>query len=166
MNRNIGWIVGAALLAGAITAPALPQAASPQARPAPLPVKIQVVVTKDDGDKKVSSPYSLFTSSSGETASLRIGTEVPISTTGADGQTRTRLEQNGMQIDCSVTATADGRFSLKLNLNRRFVSPDGQIRIFTLTNTSTVRDGESIKHTGSDDGGDAYTVDVVLSVLN
>jgi hypothetical protein len=161
----MGWILGSALMAAAITPSGFAQAPSPPARREALLVKVQVVVTKDEGNKKVSSPYSLVTSSEGVTTSLRIGAEVPISTTGPDGQTRTTLTQIGMQIDCVVTATGDGRFSLKLNLNRRFVEPDGQMRTFTSTNTSTVGDGEPIKLTGSDDGGGAYTVDVVVSVV-
>jgi hypothetical protein len=165
MRKLIGWILGSALMVLAMTAPGLPQAPSSTVKPNPLPVKVQVVVTRSEGDKKVSSPYSFSISSSGETSSLRIGTEVPVSTTGADGQTRFTLQQIGMQVDSSVTADGDGRFNLKLTLTGRFFYPAGQIRSFTSTNTFTLKDGESTKVAGSDDGGGAYTVDVALTVV-
>ena len=127
-----------------------------RSRPSAVPVKVQVVLTKGEGDKKVSSPYSLSASSSGETASLRIGAEVSVGTA---------LEQIGTQIDFLVSATPDGRFSLNLNFKGRFLSPEGQLRGFTASNTFTLRDGESTKYTGTDDMGAAFTLDVTLTVV-
>jgi hypothetical protein len=165
MRKHVGWILGSALLTLAITAPGLPQGVSTPAKPRALPVKIQVVLTRGEADKKISSPYTLIASSSGETASLRLGAEVPVGATGPDGQTRVTLQQIGMQIDYSVTAAGDDRFTVKLTLNVRFLSPDGQLRSLTSTTTATLRDEESTKFTGSDDSGGPFAVDVALTVM-
>jgi Flp pilus assembly secretin CpaC len=109
MRRHVRWILGSTLMALALTAPGLPQGppqgfpqGSSLARPSAVPVTIQIVLTKGEGDKKVSSPYSL-TSSSGEVTSFRLGTEVPIPTTGAGGQTQFTFQQIGTQIDFRIT---------------------------------------------------------------
>jgi hypothetical protein len=143
----------------AFTAPGLSQASTSSAKPSVLPVKVQVDVMRSAGTRMVRSPYSLITSSSGENAVLRIGAEVPLSAAGG----QVTLQQIGTQIECSVTAPGDDRFNLKLTLRVSFLSPDGQPRSITSTNTFTLKDKESTKFTGSDDGGGAFTVDVTLT---
>jgi hypothetical protein len=156
MKKHMGWILGSALMAAVVTGPAFPQSSPATPRPIAQSLKVQLLFTKGEGDKKASSPYSFFTTSSGETLSLRIGTEVPV---GA------ALEQIGTQIDSSVTAAGDGRFNLVLNFKGRFLSPEGPPREFTASKTLTLRDGESTKFTGSDDKGEAFTLDVTLTVV-
>ena len=156
MRKHIGLILGSALMALAFAAPGFTQAVSSTAKPKALPVKVQVVLMRGEGERKINSPYSLIASSAGEASSLRIGTEVLVGTT---------LQQIGTQIDYTVTATDDGRFKLMLSLKGQFLSPEGLPRGFTSTNTFTFRDGESTKFTGSDDGGGAFTLDVTLTVV-
>ena len=149
-------MLGAALIVGAITAHGFPQVLSTTPRPGAVRVKVQVVLTRGDGDKKVGSPYSLSSISSGETATLRIGAEVPVGTA---------FEQIGTQIDFSVTTTTDGRYQLQLDVKGRFLSPDGKPRDLAAQNTFTLRDGESTKYAGSDDSGAAFTLDVTLTAV-
>jgi hypothetical protein len=111
MRRQFGRILGSAWMAVALATTGFPQASSPAAKPNALPVKVQVVFTRSEGDKKVSSPYSFVISSSGEPSSLRIGIEVP---------TSAALEQMGTQINSSVTPADDGRFKLLLDFKGRF----------------------------------------------
>jgi hypothetical protein len=177
MRKRMRWTIGALVMTLALSAPALPQAASSAAQPTPLSVKVQIVITKGEGDKKVSTPYMLMTSSSGENSVVRLGAEVPIVGPAPDGQTRMTLQQFGTQIECAVTATDDGRFKLALTLTRRFFSPDGQPRTFVLPTIATLRDGESAQFMGSDKGdsaqgtisdksaGETFTVDVTLTVV-
>jgi hypothetical protein len=150
------WIVGIALMVVAVNTPAHPQRSSSAAKPTPLPVKIQVVFTKGEGDKKVSSPYAFFLSSSGVAASLRVGTEVIVGTIP---------EQLGTQIDATVTPADEGRFNVNLNFTGRFPSSEGKPHDFAAQNTFTLRDGESTKYTGTDDSGAAFTLDVTLTVV-
>jgi hypothetical protein len=115
MRNRVRRILGSALVALAATAPGFPQGSSS------VPLTIQVVLTKGEGDKKVSLPYFL-TSSSGETTSLRTGAEVPIGTTGPDGQIRFTLQQFGTQIDSRVTASegvAEGRYKVQITITKR-----------------------------------------------
>jgi len=84
------------------------------------PVKLQVVITRGEGDKKIREPYSLLASSSGEVISLRIGHEVPVSTTGPNGQSRYTLQQVGTQIDVAITSIpGDGRYKVQLTVTKR-----------------------------------------------
>lgn len=156
MRKHISWMLSAALMTTMITPAGFAQAPSTATKPIALPVKVQIVFTRGNGDKKVSFPYSFFTSSSGETSSLRIGGEVPV---GAS------FEQIGTQIDSSVTSSNDGRLNLVLNFKGRDLSPEGKPREANSTNTVTLRDGEPARFTGSDDGGGAFTLDVTLTVV-
>jgi hypothetical protein len=127
MRRSVKWMFGSALLALSLAVPALPQAPASTARPGPLPVKVQVVLTRGEGDKKVSSPYTVFTSSSGEVVSLRIGAEVPVNASFLGGQNRVTLQQVGMQIDCTVRGVdgydtlppAEGPFKVSITITKR-----------------------------------------------
>src|SRR5688572_21724218 len=105
MRRRVEWILGSALMALAVTTPGLPQGSS-SAYANVVPMTLQVVLTKGEGDKKVSSPYSLIVSS-GSVTSLRIGSEVPIANTGG----AFNFQQVGTQIDSRVTP-ADGRYKV------------------------------------------------------
>ena len=114
MRKRIGWILGSALMALAVTPPGLPQGSS-SANANVVPMTIQVVLTKGEGDKKVISPYSLAVSSS-QVTSLRIGTEVPIANTGG----AFTFQQVGTQIDSRVTP-ADGRYKVQITITNRDV---------------------------------------------
>jgi Flp pilus assembly secretin CpaC len=152
MRRRAGWISGAILMALAVTAPGYPQDASHVA----TPLTIQVVLTRGEGDKKVSSPYSL-TAISGQVASLRVGAEVPIGTTG--GFT---FQQIGTQIDSMVVA-ADGRYNVQITVTKRELYdvnsappiPQGDTSKpifynFVFAGTVLLRNGETAQIIGTD----------------
>jgi hypothetical protein len=163
MRTHAGWILASVLMALAIPAPGLPQASSAAASSGTT-VKLDVVFTRGEGDKKIRSPYSLPTTS-GVTGSLRMGAEVPVSVPAADGKTRFTVQQVGMQIDYLVNTANDGRFSVKLTLSGHYLPTDGQPRAFTSSDTVTLRDGESTTMTKTDEKGEAYTVEVALTVV-
>lgn len=85
-----------------------------------IPVKLSVVLTENDGEKKIASlPYSVLLNSdtSGHatyTSFARVGVRVPVS--GKDGQA-TWMDV-GSNIDCGVQAEDDGRFTVRLNFER------------------------------------------------
>jgi hypothetical protein len=86
------------------------------------PVRLQVVLTEYDGEKKVASlPYSFLVNSEqgGHTSYstfTRVGVRVPVPAVGKDGQTS--FVDVGSNIDCGVQTEEDGRFSLRLNFER------------------------------------------------
>jgi hypothetical protein len=87
MKPNISRSMATALFVATLTATALAQSpnpspapsASPQARPL-TPLKVQVVISRYEGDKKVSSfPYMLaVTANHPEPVNLRMGSLVPV----------------------------------------------------------------------------------------
>ena len=86
------------------------------------PVRLQVVLTEYDGEKKVASlPYAfLVNSEQGGHTSLtnftRVGVRVPVPGAGKDGQTS--FVDVGSNIDCGVQTEEDGRFTVHLSFER------------------------------------------------
>jgi hypothetical protein len=141
-------------------------AAFPQvvARPPAEPVKLQFVLSKDEGGRKATFPYTLSAVSTGVPVSMRFGVEAPIITTLPGGQTRTTIEQLGTQIDATVRPANDGRFELRFTVNAKPLLPGGRIAQFTLAKTITLRDGETIESTVTD-GGETLTIAVTLTAM-
>jgi hypothetical protein len=180
MRRGAEWIVGSTLMAMAITAPGFSQGSS-SVHPNAVPVTIQVVLTKGEGDKKVSSPYSL-TSSSGGTTSLRIGAEVPMGRTGAGGQSSFTFQQIGTQIDSRIVpvedGTAEGRYKVQITITKRdFYDTNSATPIpqgdpsrpvfynFIFAGTIILRNGETAQITGTDMvSNETWRADVTLSL--
>lgn len=95
------------------------------------PVKVQVVFTETQGDRKVSSlPYVLHlmtqdpSGRSGPTGKLRMGVKVPI-LTGKEGQYQ--YLDLGTNIDCSAQLMSSAQYLLRLKVSRSLsYSPEGQ----------------------------------------
>jgi hypothetical protein len=94
------------------------------------PVKVQIVLTEFENDKKVKSlPYALYINASdapewksGASSSwvkLRVGSRVPIYTGGTTGN-MTYLDV-GTNIDARSAFTGEGRLSLYLKIERSWV---------------------------------------------
>ena len=98
-----------------------------------IPLKIQVVFSEYEGEKKISSlPYTLNQNAEqpnpreGTRTSLRMGIRVPIVTGGKDGQTSQIQYQNvGTDIDCRVKVMPEGVYQLRLDLRRSSVYTAG-----------------------------------------
>jgi len=141
MIGAIGTIVGAL---GTATAHAQGDPAATKT-PQNVPLEVQVVISRYQGEKRISSlPYVLSFKSSpdsrpfrgpGTGASLRLGSRVPIRTQvvtpAADGKPATttnsvNYENVGMNIDCGATALENGRFEVTLTINESSVISDPQ----------------------------------------
>jgi hypothetical protein len=118
-------------------------AATAQQKPTPSELKIQVLFTEFDGDKKIASlPYS-FTAVGGEgdrggqyDASIRLGISVPIITLTKDGESQTQYQDVGTNIDCLGWRLDDGRYKLTFSIERSSVySPDGSAKAVIPANT-------------------------------
>jgi hypothetical protein len=108
------------------------------------PLKIQVVISRYQGEKKISSlPYSMSVTSGGGRldptagaafvgrANLRMGAKVPIAATtfgpsANDGKTVSSFQYQdvGTNIDCQVWATDDGRFRVEITVDDSSIYPD------------------------------------------
>lgn len=145
-----------------------------------VPLQVQVVISRMQGEKRISSlPYvlSLKTGSGGvgrgQGGMLRLGARVPIRTQivtpAADGKPSTtqnsvNYEQVGTNIDCSAFALEDGRFELTVSINESSVVTDAQelrntpgtdnypvFRSYQSTNSMFMKDGETAQFTAAAD---------------
>jgi hypothetical protein len=99
----------------------------PDDRPlAATPLKVQIVFTEFEGDKKVKSlPYTMIftagTHRDAEVAKLRVGSRIPV-LAGKDGQFQ--YVDIGTNLDCRAEYLEDGRYGLKLSLERSWVQSE------------------------------------------
>jgi hypothetical protein len=125
-----------------------PKAAQPAMKPG-TPLQVQVVMSRFQGDKKVSSvPYALSVTAIappwvGRPSQLRIGAEVPVPAMSAPrvaGKPASDADPNipvgggpmtyrafGTNIDCSAVTTGDGRFRVSLTVEDSSLYLDGQV---------------------------------------
>jgi len=155
------------------------------------PLKVQVVLTEFDGEKKVKSmPYvsylNVYEGGRGGNAKVRIGTRVPVYSGKDSG---TQYMDIGTNIDCRATGGDAGSFHLDVVVERSWVENDvlipaakqsgsdkpelpGQfkepiIRQLKSEMGVTLRDGQSTESTVVTDpvSGRVSKIEVSLSVL-
>ena len=180
MKRTLVFV--AALVA--IAAVAAPRAVVAQDRQL-VPIKIDLVVSRTAGDKKISSaPYSLWVTANSQNreTSLRMGVQVPVASTRVAQKDDPpppayTYRDVGTNIDCSATTIADGRFNVRIVLNDSAIQFDGKetravpglpsFRSFSASFTLLLKDGQSATYTTATDpvSGETLKVDVTLNVL-
>jgi hypothetical protein len=180
MTRNVRLVL-IPLLLFAGTAPA--QDLKPVERPrlAGAPLKLQIVYTRYQGEKKLSSvPYSLSVNADDRPARLRMGVQVPITTQGKDGVS-VQYRDVGNNIDCSARTVETG-FRLECSFEQSSLyssdaerRPAGEgsplispmIRMIRSDATLTLRDGQTVQHTAATDpvSGEVLKIDVTLNVV-
>jgi hypothetical protein len=133
-----------ALFGAAGSAAQDPQSGGPKAGPL-IPLKVQIVVSRYQGEKKVSSlPYTLtvnandgFISADGrfnpfKVAQLRTGASVPVPALASPKEGPmgpmgpVQYKAIGTNIDCTAQSTADGRFRVDISIEDTSVYSEGQ----------------------------------------
>ena len=142
--------------------------------PAVTPLRVQVVFTEYDGEKKVSNlPYS-FTVNADERrarpgSQIRNGARIPI----AAGKDQFTYIDIGTNVDCSATLQEDGRYKLQMVLERSAISPESPsggsnpvVRQFRADVNPVLKDGQTVESIVSTDplNGHVYHVSVTLNV--
>src|SRR5687767_11064299 len=162
------------LILAMVLIPAFAGVAMPQGKPL-TPLKIQVILSRYEGEKKISSvPYTLSLSANDRGVSLRMGSQVPMPS-GKDGTFSYTYMNVGTNIDCSASTTDDGRFKIELTVDDSSV--DGRpgdprlagvltLKNFRTNNIVVLRDGQSAQFTSATDkvSGEVVKVDVTLNV--
>lgn len=160
-----------------------------EARTRLIPLSIDVVVSRYQGEKKVSSlPYLLAVNtndnSPGGVCQLRMGAQVPVPTTIISNKDAVPTQNFtyrdvGTNIDCSARTLDDGVFQLRLNVEDTSVYTNAQaaatptmeqmpvFRTFRSTNTLVLRDGQSREFTAAADrvNGEVIRIGVTLKVV-
>jgi hypothetical protein len=115
MNKSIGALVVAIPFALSCASVANAQ---PQAQSDKIPVKLLVVISTFEGDKKVSSmPYTLLATANGSEVSFQSGANVPIPASNGGGASYTNI---GTTLRCTVT-TESGSFKVSINFSDKTV---------------------------------------------
>jgi len=99
------------------------------------PVKVQIVITELEGDKKIKSlPYTLYINApdapdwkSSGFVKLRVGSRVPVYTGGTAGS-MTYLDV-GTNMDARSAYTGEGRLLLQVKIERSWVEGDVSVPV-------------------------------------
>ena len=178
------FALGGVPRADAQTPPA-PQAATET--PRVLPMRVQVVIARYEGEKRVSSlPYTMsLNAATTGVAQIRMGADVPISTAVIEeqkpgtGGVKVSYDQIGTNIDCRVRPTDDRRYIVELTISEKSVYAEGQgpqvarprgnptFRSFRTHNTVILRDGQSAEFAAAGDRmtGEVVRVEVSLQLI-
>ena len=139
------------------------------------PLKVQIVVSRYQGEKKISSlPYTLsVTAGVGRTsANIRMGAQVPVPAAGS-----VQYRDVGTNIDCEAQALEDGRFRLQISVDDSSVyaeerpsaatSGSPSFRAFRAIDSMVLRDGGTSQFTTATDklSGEIVKIDVTLTVV-
>jgi hypothetical protein len=169
------------------TAPAAKAAASSMKQ---LPIKVQIIISRYQGEKKISSmPYTLSMSvtdfQASSRANLRMGAKVPVATQATpvlDGKPMpyggpVQYQDVGTNIDCTAQTLDDGRFRLEISVDDTSVYPDEKasgsapgnpsFRSFRASDSMILRDGQTAQFTTATDkvSGETVKSDVTLTVV-
>jgi hypothetical protein len=187
-------IAVAALLIAVLASPARAQdqKPAPPAKPAsgmtPATLKVQLVLSRYQGEKRVSSqPYTLVVAVDDRNrfsgrATLRIGSQVPISTMSRQsGDANAPLVPTvqyrdvGTSIECAVSAREDGLYKIDLTIEESSLeataggasSTPPSFRAFRVSDSVLLRHGQSTQSSTATDkvGGEVWRVDVTLTVV-
>jgi hypothetical protein len=189
VKRTIGLVILSLLL----TQISVVTAATGESQGAPAadtPLKVQIVVSRYQGEKKISSiPYTLAVVGGPrtETTRLRMGVDVPVPQTviGEGNATKSSYTYRsvGTSIDCTARPQGDGLFSLNLAVSDTAVfMPDRgadsaatasrvagvpAFRTFTSNFNLLLKDGQVAQHTAATDpvSGEVLRIDVTLTVI-
>jgi hypothetical protein len=152
---------------------------------ASTPLKVQVVLSRYDGDRKLASmPYTLMVNAGDKDnrATLRMGVALPVTGVGVNGPTIT-VHDIGTNMDCTASAAVDGRFRISLAVNHSSVYEHDQthlqatvprpgdtaqlVRSFTSSFFVLLRDRETAQSIAATDPvtGEVMKIDVTLSVV-
>ena len=166
--------------------PAAPPAKPPQ--PAVIPLKVQVIISRFQGEKKLSSlPYTLSVNADSR-ATLRMGAKVPVMMIMTANMPKDvpqggpiQYQDVGTDIDCYVwRAQEDGRYRLEITISDTSVYGDGpaandnkptpgnpSFRSFRASDSMVLRDGQTSQFTTATDkvSGEIVKVDVTLTVV-
>jgi hypothetical protein len=151
------------------------------------PLRVQVVFTEFEGDKKIGNlPYTFLVNADdrGSTAAVRMGLRVPIETSGNTGVKQFQYQDVGTNIDGRAEKADDGRFLLRLSVERSSVYLPGEgkpaavggseissaqpiVQQFRTQVNLLIRDGQTIQSTVATDPvtGHVTKVDVTLNAI-
>ena len=182
-KRTLSALLALTLTAAATAAQEKAEKAEGRRKPG-TPLKVQVVFSRYQGEKKVGSmPYTLTVNADDRPTAVRVGLQVPILVfMGPDKGTTVMFKDVGNNLDCSAESLPDGRFNLAFSLEQGSVYVDDVstkgaresaafhapvIRNFKSQTNVMLRDGQSVEYIAATDpiSGEVLKIDVTLHVV-
>jgi len=172
---SIGLVAVLAVAAAGQDAPKNSGGPKPDDHTAVTPLRVQIVFTEYDGEKKVASLPYIFTVNADERRArpaslIRDGARIPVAT----GKGEFTYLDIGTNVDCSANLQEDGRYKLEMNLERSSVSPETAsgsgnpiVRQFRALINQVLKDGQTVESIASTDpiNGHVFRVTVTLNVV-
>jgi hypothetical protein len=183
---------GALMPAAAQDKPAAAPPPSASAMTRPIPLKVQLTISRYQGEKKLSSiPYVLGVLSNSQKTSIRMGIQVPVTQTvfaakSAGGvadvpQSSYTYRDLGTNIDCQAQPAGDGFYSLTITTEDSSIHLDPSadsaeaksirrdipaFRSFRASFATILRDGQSMQYVSATDplSGESMRIDVMLTL--
>lgn len=162
-------------------APEAPKAEQPAKRRSGVTLRVRLVISRFDGDKKVASlPYTLTVTVGGHSARMRMGVDTPIPVTvpspsGGKPAANYQYRNVGTNIDCSANDLGDGRYQLNVSVeNSSALGGTGStqegmplFRTFNTTLSPALREGQSAQVIAATDPvtGEVMKIDVTLNAM-
>jgi hypothetical protein len=164
------------------------EAKSAQTEKTVTPLRVQVVFSEFEGEKKIGNlPYTFLVNADdrGSPAAVRMGLRVPIETSSNTGVKQFQYQDVGTNIDGRAARAEDGRFFLSLSVERSSVYLPGTagkpaavggseissaqpiVQQFRTQVNLLIRDGQTIQSTVATDPvtGHVTKVDVTLNAI-
>ena len=177
----------------AATPPRMVQPAQPARKsPTPIPLKVTVLLSRYNGEKRLSSmPYLIGVMATDRSygppqkTTLRMGVDVPVVQTVFGGESKTpsssyNYRAVGTNIDCTATfdESVPNVFQLSLTVTDSSLGLDGEkrsglvpdvpsFRNFNSSFTALLRDGQTMQYTSATDpvSGEVMKIDVTAAVM-
>ncbi len=134
MNRQRLVVAGLGLLALLVPLARAQEKPKTPEEPRPAtPIKVQIVLSEWEGEKKISSLPYVFSAEAeprgARPATVRMGLRVPVAmASGKEGSAAWQYMDVGTDIDCLAKSLEDGRFELNLILRRSSLYSTGPER--------------------------------------
>jgi hypothetical protein len=172
-------LMSAVVLSGAGQIQARQAAQGATEKPAPVPLKVTVTISRYEGEKRTASlPFVLWVNTGGN-AIIQMGSDVPTPTTVLkDGANTSQFTYRslGTNITCSATALGDGLYRLQVDVNDSQVfrmTGTGATQLgpifqnFRSTNSPILRDGQTVQFAVATDKttGEVIKLDVTLNLV-
>ncbi len=180
MKKSISIAIIVIMFAVSFVSIAMAQQKPPDAEK--VVVKVQVVLSRYEGDRRVSSlPYTMLATADSSAVSVRTGSQVAVAqgSVGADGKSTPNWQyiNVGTNIDCNVKPEGS-RFNVHINVNdssyidrqpgaaRATTLDVPTLRNFSYGNSIILKDGETKQFVAASDkvSGDVVKIDVTLNV--
>jgi hypothetical protein len=184
MNR---WILAGVLAAAAVTTASAQEKPAPEKPASPpqvvtgrgVPLKVQFVLARYQGEKRLSSmPYTLGVLTGTQRTSMRMGIQVPVATGPGPNVSTYNYKDVGTNIDCLAQDAGNGQYQLMVTIadnsvhgdagekDAKFVRDVPVFRNFNVQFSTVIREGQTMQYVSVTDplSGEIMKVDVTVNV--